>query len=85
MEKDPSMKSQEYMPYCSSAGKSSGPVKCFFDGHTERTWLGRSQAMNQMNPRGVISQERAAAMGGKLILLAAPRTTVRLKTIEGAR
>lgn len=55
-----------------------------FDGHTERTWLGRSQAMNQMNPRGLISQDCAVAVG-KLFLLAEPRTTVRSRTIAGAR
>lgn len=56
----------------------------FFDGHMERMWLGRSQAMNQMNLRGLISEENSVAVG-KLLLLAEPRTTDRSRATAGAR
>lgn len=54
------------------------------DGHMERMWLGRSQALNQMNPRGLITEEHSVAIG-KLLLLAEPRTTNRSRTTAGAR
>lgn len=66
----------------SSAEKASGP-EVVFDGPLERMWLGRSQAMNQMNPRGLISEERSMATGK--LLLAVPRTTDRSRTTAGAR
>lgn len=55
-----------------------------FDGHTEKTRLGRSQATNQVNPRGLISQECAVALG-KLFLLAEQRTIIKSRTVAGAR
>lgn len=55
-----------------------------FDGHVERMWLGRSQAMNQMNPRGLISEEHSVTIG-KLLFLAEPRTTNTSRTAAGAR
>lgn len=55
-----------------------------FDGHMERMWLGRSQAMIQMSPRGLISEEHSVAIG-KLLLFAEPRTTDRSRTTAGAR
>ncbi|KAJ7397599.1 hypothetical protein BTVI_133762 [Pitangus sulphuratus] len=49
-----------------------------FDGHTERMRLGRSQALNHMNRRGLISKEHAMAIV-KLFFLAEPRTINRWK------
>lgn len=58
--------------------------EAFFDGHTEKTQLGISQAVNKMDPRGLVSHECALAIG-KLSLLAELKTTVRLRTIAGTR
>lgn len=55
-----------------------------FDGHMERMWLGKSQEVNQMNPRGLISEEHSVAIG-KLLLLSEPRTTDRSRATAGAR
>lgn len=78
------MKSQEHMPYHSFAGESSGPVKCFLMVTQERTWLGRNQAMNEMNRRGLISQECAVAIG-KLFLLSELGSAIRSRTVAEAR
>lgn len=37
-------------------------------GHVERTWLGRSEAMSQMNSRALVSPEHAVPVG-RLFLL----------------
>lgn len=48
-----------------AASRGSWSVGC---GHAERTWLGRSEAMSQMNSRALVSPEHAVPVG-RLFLL----------------
>lgn len=49
-----------------AASRGSWSVGC---GHAERTWLGRSQAMSQMNSRALVSPEHAVPVGRLFLLV----------------